>query len=70
MSILDDDPVRLCCGQRHPGVICPDGKVQCCLCFSRFTIGDLFKDPDGTIWDICRACENAETTRKRTGGTP
>lgn len=34
-------PVRLCCGQRHFGPVCPDGKVMCCLCFQRFDRKDL-----------------------------
>ena len=27
--------VRLCCGQRHSGTVCPDGMVVCCICFER-----------------------------------
>ena len=27
--------VRLCCGQRHSGTVCPDGMVMCCICFER-----------------------------------
>jgi len=36
-----DPPVRLCCGERHAGVVCPDGKVMCGLCFGKFEREDL-----------------------------
>lgn len=52
------DPVRICCGQRHLGPKCPDGKVMCCICFDRFDEEDLMTDPkDGKKWDVCKGCE-------------
>lgn len=52
----DGPPVRLCCGQRHWSVECPDGNVMCCLCFDRFTIDDLHMLPNGQREDVCREC--------------
>ena len=49
-------PVRLCCGQRHWGVLCPDGKVMCCICFSRFPESGLFVNSEGRREDICVSC--------------
>lgn len=47
-------PVRICCGQRHNGPVCPDGLVMCCLCFDRFI-------PDeNTTEDICPICVDNE----------
>lgn len=51
-------PVRLCCGQRHWTVSCPDGLTMCCLCFSRFPVEKLWTDEEGT-WDVCIPCESA-----------
>lgn len=48
-------PVRLCCGQRHHGSICPDGKVMCANCFRRFDVADLMVE-DGETWDVCKEC--------------
>jgi hypothetical protein len=53
-------PVRLCCGQRHAGAVCPDGLVMCCICFSRFPPAGLYVDGHGDRWDICRACGRRE----------
>ena len=58
---LDRPPVRLCCGQRHYGAVCPDGKVMCCLCFSRFEIAELNVTEDGTPEDVCRPCAALDT---------
>ena len=52
-------PTRICCGQRHEGVVCPDGKVMCCLCFKRVT-QDLLSTYDGQKTDVCKKCDNAE----------
>lgn len=60
MTELEDVPVRLCCGQPHWGVQCPDGKVMCCLCFSRFGPSDLYIDENGITWDVCRECQERE----------
>lgn len=53
-------PVRLCCGERHWTVECPDGKVMCELCFQRFELAELYVDSNGTIWDVCRTCSAPE----------
>lgn len=52
-------PVRLCCGQRHMGAVCPDGKVMCCLCFGRFGVDQLATDK-GQPTDVCQPCADAE----------
>lgn len=57
----DEAPVRLCCGQRHYGVLCPDGKVMCCLCFGRFDVSELSETVDGDKQDVCSACWAEET---------
>jgi len=58
-------PVRICCGQRHWGVACPDGLVMCCVCFSRFPVDRLAVDPsDGKHWDVCQQCAADEQQRK------
>ena len=52
--VLSEAPVRLCCFERHYGVVCPDGLVMCCLCFERVTLDHLLTDPkDGRKIDIC-----------------
>jgi hypothetical protein len=56
----EEAPVRLCCGQRHYGPLCPDGKVMCCLCFERFEVEDLSETADGSKQDVCRACAGHE----------
>lgn len=61
-------PVRLCCGQRHDGAICPDGLVQCCICFSRFPVPELHVDREGDRWDVCKTCGAAEEAYKRERG--
>lgn len=58
---IAEGPVRLCCGQRHYGVQCPDGKVMCCMCFRRFKVEDLninelSKKPE----DVCKECARRE----------
>lgn len=55
-------PVRLCCGQRHFGALCPDGTVMCCLCFGKFSPVNLSKKRDGQLTDVCVYC--AEMERK------
>ena len=59
MTDLNELPVRSCCFQRHYGAVCPDGLVQCCLCFGRFYISDLNETPDG-LEDVCKPCALAE----------
>lgn len=58
-------PVRLCCGQRHLGPMCPDGKVMCCLCFDRFDVREL-NVAGGVTQDICRPCATYEAQREHT----
>ena len=57
-------PVRLCCGQRHWGAQCPDGLVQCCLCFPRFPVSGLHVTGDGRPEDVCQGCAAAERARR------
>lgn len=65
---MNQAPVRLCCGQRHNGSVCPDGKVMCCICFERFKEDDLSFDPeDGKKWDVCKACAREEAARAAAG---
>jgi hypothetical protein len=59
------DPVRLCCGQRHQGAVCPDGLVQCCICFHRFPIEGLYVDEQHDRWDVCLGCRAAEVEAMR-----
>lgn len=54
-------PVRLCCGQRHWTMQCPDGKVQCCICWSRFELDELHIDGDGQREDVCEPCDRRNT---------
>lgn len=54
MSLLRP-PVRSCCGQRHRGPVCPDGKVMCQLCFERVPTDQLAVQ-DGNLVDVCVVC--------------
>jgi hypothetical protein len=53
---MDEPPVRLCCGQRHAGPVCPDGRVLCCICFTVVPQDQLYADEEGQKWDECRDC--------------
>lgn len=53
-------PVRLCCGKRHSGAQCPDGKMMCCLCYERFDMSKFHVLSDGCVEDVCRACNEVE----------
>jgi hypothetical protein len=55
-----DAPVRLCCGQRHFGPVCPDGKVMCCICFNRVQQDKLNVAPNGQKEDVCNECAAKE----------
>lgn len=55
-----DVPVRLCCGQRHLGPACHDGKVMCCLCFERFDQDQLNVTQNGQKEDVCKKCAEME----------
>lgn len=57
---MNEPPVRLCCRQRHFGVVCPDGKVMCQLCYSRFGTDQLYVDENGDKWDYCLECAEME----------
>jgi hypothetical protein len=66
--MLNQAPVRLCCGERHYGAICPDGLVMCCLCFFRVPISELSKDGE-QLTDVCQRCHKmAEHVIKLVGG--
>lgn len=56
MGSTAHEAIRLCCGQQHAGVVCPDGKVMCCLCFDRFHEDELYVEADGDRVNVCRAC--------------
>ena len=58
--MMSESPVRLCCGQRHYGAVCPDGRVMCCICFNRFAPEDLLLDKDGQRVDVCYGCHEKE----------
>lgn len=32
------------------------GRVICCICFEDFARDELWRDPDGTLVDVCHAC--------------
>ncbi len=53
-------PARVCCGQRHYGAECPDGKVMCCICFERVTKDELAIDASGARIDMCQPCGEGE----------
>lgn len=53
-------PVRLCCGERHWGCECPDGKVMCCICFGRFDLDELNALSNGKKEDVCKQCADKE----------
>jgi hypothetical protein len=53
-------PVRLCCGERHWTVACPDGRVMCAMCFDRYLEEMLATTPGGTKIDVCQECYDAD----------
>lgn len=55
-----DVPVRVCCGLRHRGSVCPDGKVVCCLCFERVPVERLSVTVAGGRTDVCDDCAAGE----------
>lgn len=59
---MSQAPVRLCCGQRHAGVVCNDGKVMCQLCFLRFPVEELHQTDNGPE-DVCVDCAAEEELR-------
>ena len=54
--MLSDPPVRLCCGQAHWGVVCPDDTVMCCICWARVPVDCVWRDSNGNGWDMCEKC--------------
>lgn len=62
---LDEPPARMCCGKKHWGAVCPDGKVMCCICFERFDIEELSRDENGERQDVCQSCKDKEDDRLR-----
>ena len=56
-------PVRLCCGSRHFGPVCPDGLVMCRMCFKRVHQDKLNVTADGIKENVCRDCEEEEKSR-------
>lgn len=60
MSLNQKPPVRLCCGTRHYGPVCPDGLVMCAICFERVEKENLNTLPDGRKEDVCVRCARDE----------
>jgi hypothetical protein len=65
--MLDQSPVRICCGQRHDGAVCPDMHFMCCLCFDRFPVGAASRPhgfvpwcPPDELVDVCWPCAYAD----------
>lgn len=63
---MNDAPVRLCCGQKHYGMVCPDGKVMCCLCFNRVSQDELNVTSGGMKEDVCKSCAEKEKIKQST----
>ena len=63
MNEPNPGPIRLCCGQRHWTVACPDGLVLCGMCFHRKPIEEMNVLPDGARENVCVLC--AEDERRR-----
>lgn len=64
--MMDTDfiPTRLCCGEKHLGPQCPDGKVMCILCFQLVELDMLSTDEEtGQKCDVCEICEKIEKER-------
>jgi hypothetical protein len=55
-----EPPVRVCCGHRHAGTVCPDGLVMCCLCFDRVPFDRLHVLGDGSRENVCVDCARRE----------
>lgn len=37
--------------------------AMCQLCFEVKDIGDLYRDDEGSVWDVCKECKKPETSR-------
>lgn len=57
---LNEPPFRPCCGQQHWGVVCPDGKIMCCLCYERVEKEDLHETEPGVYENVCQVCYDHE----------
>lgn len=67
MSAPDNQPpTRLCCGKPHFGVVCPDDKVMCSLCFERVAQDELNTASDGQKENVCKACARKEEEPEET----
>lgn len=64
-NVIPFSPVKLCCGQRHIGPVCPDNKVMCCICFERFDMDNLHQLKDGSLEDVCIECASKEEMQRR-----
>jgi hypothetical protein len=45
------------CSQQHPGSVCPDNLVVCCMCFMRVPKSQLMVE-HGKVWNVCKECEH------------
>jgi hypothetical protein len=60
--ILTSEPVPpKCCDTPHAGMTCADGLTQCCLCYKRFALADLYVGADGWTWDYCKVCAERDS---------
>lgn len=43
---------------------------MCCLCFEAVLMEDLYRAPNGNVWDMCKACQakDEEAARRREAG--
>ncbi|CAB4162772.1 hypothetical protein UFOVP783_116 [uncultured Caudovirales phage] len=62
--LLSEPPVRLCCGERHLGPVCPDGKAMCALCHHKFAPEDLNTSADGDTENVCKGCARMESMER------
>lgn len=69
MSEPKINPIRICCGERHHGPVCPDGLAMCCHCFKRVPRSRLHVLEEGggadvssapIYEDVCRTCKARE----------
>lgn len=54
------DELMPCCNEpesAHIGVVCPDGRVQCCVCCACVGADQLAGDDDGSLVNVCLSCE-------------
>ncbi len=58
-------PVRLCCMERHWGVLCADKTFMCALCFDKFPAHDAWRNEDNIAFDCCVPCKVAEAAHAK-----